>query len=417
MLLRPTPGRSPHTASLATHRSGEAVFLVVAAACGAVRREDLALLRRGHDKAVEVIRQGIGITKTPMRLPVEDRGRRADGHVRRFAIGLLISLLLVGCSVSTGAPPSRGKLTWAPLQCGDAEHRCRVLYLTNTGSHQTPMLNNNTDYRIYLPPNGPLVGGITITGGRRVEIIGGEIDLTYPCSSDGSGCIGIYIAKNSPGEVFVEGVWIHNAHRIWSTCPGGASSASQTCSTGDGVDVNTADDGAINVNTITMENIRVDGISGCSGYDDHADVFQPYQAPDDTIRIDGMTGVTNCQGLTLDPDLAYSKWHTFPSSITVQNANIETAVNPYSATKSGYAWWLTYKFSCKSGLLFLRNDYSREPRVWPDLANHNCAVQYSHGVRRAVRIVGSIRIGAPPGGDFVPLGAAGIDYRSPGYRL
>ena len=62
------------------------------------------------------------------------------------------------------------------------------------------------DYRIYLPTNGPLVGGITIAGGRRVEIIGGEIDLTYPCSNDASDCTGIYIARSSPGAVFVEGV-------------------------------------------------------------------------------------------------------------------------------------------------------------------------------------------------------------------
>ena len=193
-------------------------------------------------------------------------------------------------------------------------------------------MDDNTDYRIHLPTSGPLVGGITIAGGRRVQIIGGEIDLTYPCSNDGSDCMGIYIAKNSPGAVFVEGVWIHNPASIGRTCPGGASSASQTCSTGDGIDVNTADNGAINVNTITLENIRVDGISGCSGYDDHADVFQPYQAPDDTIQIDRMTGVTNCQGFTLDPDLAYSKWHRFPSSITVKNANIDATTNPYRGT-------------------------------------------------------------------------------------
>ena len=84
------------------------------------------------------------------------------------------------------------------------------LYLSNTGSHQTPSLDNNTDYRIHLPTDGPLVGGITIAGGRNVVIIGGQIDLTYPCSNDGSDCMGIYIAKNSPGAVFVEGVWIHN---------------------------------------------------------------------------------------------------------------------------------------------------------------------------------------------------------------
>ena len=248
-----------------------------------------------------------------------------------------------------------------------------ILYLRSTGSHQTPSLDNNTDYRIHLPTSGPLVGGITIAGGRRVLIIGGEIDLTYPCSNDGSDCMGIYIAKNSPGAVFVEGVWIHNPSGIGRTCPGGASSTSQTCSTGDGIDVNTADNGMINVNTITLENIRVDGISGCSGGGDHADVFQPYQAPDDTIRIDRMTGVTNCQGFTLDPDLAYSVWHTFPSSITVENANIDVTTNPYRGTTYGQDWWLTYGTGCKSGPLFLINDYSSDPQghgIPPYLAGH-----------------------------------------------
>lgn len=378
--------------------------------------------------------QGSDNPKTQMKLPAKARGKRAGRRVMYLAIGSLISVLLVGCSLWSGrtptdashhTPPSSRKLTWAPHPCGDRKHACRTLYLQNTGSHQMPLLDNSTDYRIYLPTSGPLAGGITISGGRRVEIIGGEIDLTYPCSSDGSECIGIYIAKNSPGAVFVEGVWIHNARSIGRTCPGGASRISQTCSTGDGIDVNTADNGVINVNTITLENIRVDGISGCSGYSDHADVFQPYQAPDDTVQIDGMTGVTNCQGFTVDPDLAYSQWHTFPSSMTIKNANIEITSNPYPRRMHGASWWLTYGEGCQSGLVSLSNDYSSEPRtgltapsIWPNAGYHICGARYSHGVVswRDARIKGSIRTGAPPGGDFVPPGAAGLGYLSPGYR-
>jgi hypothetical protein len=297
--------------------------------------------------------------------------------------------------------------------------------LRNTGSHQTPSLNDSFDYRIHLPTNGPLVGGITIIGGLRVQIIGGEIDLTYPCSNDASDCTGIYIAKSSPGSVFVEGVWIHNPARIGRTCPGGASNTSQTCSTGHGIDVNTANDGAINVNTITLENVRIDGISGCSGYSDHADVLQPYQAPDDTIRIDRMTGVTNCQGFQLDPDLAYEAWHTFPASITVQDANIDLTFNPYRAWIHGYTWWLTLGLGCMSGPVFLSGDYAGGPqtdlaaaRVWPDPANHVCGARYAgeafNFTERAIN--GTIHSGAPPGGDFVPLGTVGLGYRSPGYR-
>jgi hypothetical protein len=364
---------------------------------------------------------------------MKHRSRSADRRVGYLVIASLISMLLVGCSLSTGRaltdaahpPPGSQKLTWAPPHCGDRKHLCVTLYLKNTGSHQMPSLDYSTDYRIYLPTNGPLVGGITITGGRRVQIIGGEISLTYPCSSDGSGCIGIYIAKNSPGAVFVEGVWIHNAAKIGRSCPGGASSTSQTCSTGDGIDVNTADNEAIHVNTITLENIRVDGISGCSGYGDHADVFQPYQAPDDTIRIDRMTGVTNCQGFTLDPDLAYSRWHTFPSSITIKNTNLDISSNPYRGAAHGAAWWLAYGNACKSGPISLSNDYSSEPRasrtppsIWPYPGYHQCGARYEGGVVswKDAHINGSIHTGKPPGGDFVPPGVAGLGYLSPGYQ-
>jgi hypothetical protein len=365
---------------------------------------------------------------------LKPRARRPAGHGRYLAAALLISVALTGCSPAAGttqagappdAPPSSQPLAWAPPECGGGDHRCQDLYLENTGSHQTLSLDDSTDYKINLPANGPLVGGITIAGGRNVQIVGGEIDLTYPCSNDASACTGIYIAKSSPGEVFVEGVWIHNPATIGRTCPGGASDTSQTCSTGHGIDVNTADDGAVNVNTITLENIRIDGISGCSGHDDHADVFQPYQAPGDTIRIDRLTGVTNCQGLQLDPDLAYSKWHQFPSSITVENTNVDAAYNPYRDEANGYTWWLTYGFTCISGPIVLNNDYYSGPpadpaaaSIWPGPGNGQCGAQDSNGIVSwaGVDVEGVIRNGTPAGGDFVPVGAVGLGYRSPGYQ-
>lgn len=74
-------------------------------------------------------------------------------------------------------------------------------------------------------------------------------------------------------------MWIHNPAYIGWTCSGGASSTSQAYPTDDGINANTAHDGKINVNTMTLENIRIDGISGCSGYADNADVFQPLPGP------------------------------------------------------------------------------------------------------------------------------------------
>jgi hypothetical protein len=139
-----------------------------------------------------------------------------------------------------------------------------------------------------------------------------------------------------------------------------------------------------------------------------------------------MTGVTNCQGLILDPDLAYSIWHTFASSITVQNTNIDATFNPYSSSGYGYAWWLTYQFSCQSGPISLSDDYSSGPSanpsqdlVWPGPSSSpTCGARHSRGVVSwpDLQIKGSISIGLPPGGDFVPASAVGLGYRSPGYR-
>ena len=136
-----------------------------------------------------------------------------------------------------------------------------------------------------------------------------------------------------------------------------------------------------------------------------------------------MTGVTNCQGFMLDPDLAYSMWHRFPKSITVANANIDVSTNPYrGATYEPKTWWLTYGTGCQSGPVSLMNNYSSRPRghdipdiVWP---SDKCGARYSQGAFswRHDRIEGAIRIGIPPGGDFVPPGAVGLGYRSPGYR-
>jgi hypothetical protein len=63
-----------------------------------------------------------------------------------------------------------------------------------------------------MMPSVPVVGGLDIDGGHNVIIIGGEIDLTTPCVTDTGECHGINIGQNShdTGEVFIEGVWIHN---------------------------------------------------------------------------------------------------------------------------------------------------------------------------------------------------------------
>lgn len=323
-----------------------------------------------------------------------------------------------------------GLLTWSPPACGGADGlACQTINLTNTGGPQNPSLASNVDYKIVLP-SVPLTGGtLKISGGHNVIVIGGEIDLVNPCSDSGTACPGqangaIYVNRTTPGEVYLEGIRIHNtqiAADTGATCPGGGTS----CSTADGIDVNT--EGTSTPPTIVMQNMLVDGISGCSGGADHADVLQPYQAGGSVIEVDHFTGTTNCQGFQIDPDLSSGN----PPNYTIKNANIDVLNNPYSGNHNRYAWWLTAGTGCPSGSIGLTNAYAQEPdgaraanSVWPDTDQPVSCKSVWNGTTgqlsfpNSAQITGVINEGLPAGGDYVTGGGtgAGTGYVSPGYQ-
>ena len=96
--------------------AGAAVFLAVAAACGAVRRQDLALLQQGITASVSRSSAPVRIRSCKFRkrvrmkgatssagadadeAPVKMGGRRAGGRLRRLAIGSVLLALLADCS-------------------------------------------------------------------------------------------------------------------------------------------------------------------------------------------------------------------------------------------------------------------------------------------------------------------------------
>jgi hypothetical protein len=318
------------------------------------------------------------------------------------------------------ASSSSGRLTWSPPTCGDATHACKDLSLSNTGSHQNPSLDPNTDYRLHLPTNGPLVGGLTISGGHNVQIIGGEIDLSYPCSDASSACHGINISRGSAsGTVYIEGVYIKNPDPSYLT---------DRVTTGDGIDV----DDYPGVTDIVLQNVRIEGIKGCDPNVPaaHADVFQPYNAGLANYFVDHLTGTTDCQGMQVDPDYAYVTYGLMPKSGTFKNVNMNVFANPALGNGNRYAWWLTYGTSvCISYPITLSNVYVSEPdgtladnAVWPDPANGypaGCLGLYPGGYATwpaLATLNGTVTNGLPPGGDYVPAGVAGVGYISPGYQ-
>ena len=334
-----------------------------------------------------------------------------------------VFVLVVALSARAGSPDKPpadvGKLTWAPPPCGDARHRCVDLQLRNTGVHQEPILLASDDYRIHLPEDEPLVGGLTISGGHNVQLVGGQIDLTTPCNDLSSACRGILIQRATPGHVYIEGVYIRNPD------PRHAGHTS------DGIAVD--DQPAPNATDITIQNVRIEGIDGCDPIGDpaaHADVFQPWAAADAVIRLDRLTGTTDCQGLQLDPDVAWSRDHRTAARQDLRNVNIVVESNPHIGNANRYAAWLTYGDStCVAAPTALENVYVLEPdgaldvnSIWPDVDRPaGCESVWSPATRRRSfpklpLIEGAIAAGLPPGGDFVPAGGnVGIGYRSPGY--
>jgi hypothetical protein len=315
-------------------------------------------------------------------------------------------------------PPSVSRLTWGPPPCGAGGHGCVDLYLQNTGLHQEPELLPSVDYRIHLPVDGPLAGGLTISGGHDVQIIGGQIDLTTPCDDASSACRGILIRRDAPGEVYIEGVYIRNPD------------PSHAGHTSDGIAVD--DQPGANATDLTVQNVRIEGIDGCDPVGDpaaHADVFQPWAAGDAVIRFDRVTGTTDCQGLQVDPDVAWSRDHTTALLQDFRNVNIVVESNPHTGDVNRYAAWFTYgDSSCIAAPTLLRDVYVDEPdgtlganSVWPDVDRPlGCESLWDPtSGRRSFpllpRIDGVITAGRPPEGDFVPAGSVGIGYTSPGY--
>jgi len=346
-------------------------------------------------------------------LPLLRSERRAQVTL---AGALAFALLLVLASPADRDRTARTALvalTWSPPPCGDAEHVCRDVYLSDTGVNQTPRLEPDVDYRIHLPRYWPVVGGMQIRGGRNVQIRGGEIDLKTPCDDSMAACHGINVAKPTPGVVYIEGVYVRNPDPTHSL------------GTGDGIDVDLRPGTA--ANDVVLQNVRIEGIAGCDPHHpaSDADVLQVYRAPDANIRIDRLTGLTDCQGMQLDPDLAWTRDGTTARTQSLRRVNIDVLVNPHLGPRNRYAFWFTHRADvdrCVAAPTTLDQVWASEPdgtldseSVWPDTGpSRGCRSVWDARGRQSTllgvpEVRGVIRAGRPAR-EFVPLGDVGLGY-------
>jgi hypothetical protein len=244
------------------------------------------------------------------------------------------------------------------------------------------MLDPAKDYIVKMPST-PLdtLGGLIISGGRNVVLKGGEIRFSrwYTSASGATGDRGkdnraLYITGTSSQTqartVFIEGLLV-----------GGYL--------GEGVNIDMKGETRA---TVVFQNVRVDSPIVGSQASNHADLIQAWNGPD-RLYVDRMTatGLTY-QGLFLQPMQFGTK---LPSLYDFRNMNL------VGTDTSGYLYWKSDPW------------VQNMQNLWA-VPNPSKAANRGQWLWSASDW-SPVKVGSPPGGDFVPAGRAGIGYVSPGY--
>lgn len=288
-----------------------------------------------------------------------------------------INFIEIVSSVPCAAP----RLRWAPPALIDPE-----TIVLGTGPVYRE-LEDDQDYIIRFPAQKK-VGKTHLVGGRNIHIIGGYATVA-PGESER-----VIFLQGQQGIVHIEGLLIDNS--------GGREA--------DGIAI------AAPEAIVQLQNLRIVNLVG--GYDrplhNHSDVVQPWGGVGE-LRIDRLTGSSNYQGLFLKRDLGPV------GPVIIQNTNLY--YQPAAPNEGGHMLWL--HDDCSVGSVTLSNVYvTPEPGVrlgkaiWPEDENGSCpalVIDNRATWPHLPQVSGSVVGGAPPGGDFVPAGAAGLGYVSPGY--
>ena len=379
-----------------------------------------------------------------------DRWRRdrhwlgSPGAVLLAAAATAMAVAFVSCN---GTSSTDGRtLTWAPP---GGWRDFEELVIPTTGGHF--VLEVDRDYRITAPEI--IRGPVDIQGGRHIVWIGGHISIDYagphaPPWERRALHIGDHHSQPShQGRiVHIEGLLI------------------------DGDDLAEGIDMSAPSATLQVQNVRVFAVSirgaddrdGTNGYTDglnHADVIQPWGGYGE-LRIDGLTGYSNYQGLYLEQDIGTPT----QGDIYIRRMNIE-AIQTRGEDGYDYAGHIMYRWDpAKTGQQFLESgtvwvkhhpnsgwhDYgvnrhayrNQRGELVPDpppgtsrfennlyifgetstdsLGSYVTWDQSLNDGRPAVRNWtdtgrGRIYSGRPPSGDYVPESTVGSEYESPGY--
>jgi hypothetical protein len=276
--------------------------------------------------------------------------------------------LLVPAAACAGLPrtpsaaaPSRPTLRWPP------PHLTNPITINVSSRGGVISLNPRQDYILHVG-HVRHKGGLVISGGHNVVLIGGEITIPYVGKhvKKGGGDRRALEIVGATGTVHVEGLLM------------------------DGPDLSEGIQISAPKATVQLENVRIVDIHARDEVhfsDNHPDLVQPWGGVR-SLRIDRLTGSSDCQGLFLVSSLGRVRY--------VSLRHIDIA----GTRTSGFLLWI-------DGPKVTFTD------VWIRPAR-------GRALKNAIWPVGSrpsrlIHSGVPPAGHFVPASVAGVGYSSPGY--
>lgn len=277
--------------------------------------------------------------------------------------------------------PTGPKLTWAP-PAGHESYPVRNAAVTT----QQQTISGSGDVRVVLPDS--VIGPIILSGFRNVVVVGGSI-RALPVSQIGGTDQRLIYVRDVTGTVHLEGQLLD----------GNGSAGAET----DAITANGS-------NTIVqVQNVRVVGLEGTQGTN-HADVIQTWSGLQE-LRVDRLTGYSNYQGIK------FQLTNTFRiSKVDLRRVNLR------GLTDQKYLFWMDpadivpVVFNDVWILPVTGRDFGQS--VWPGVTNATNPARVANGQATwptMSKVSGHISNGLPPGGDFVPTGAAGLGYVSPGY--
>jgi hypothetical protein len=249
---------------------------------------------------------------------------RIGSALVRTAIAFVVAASLM---LPADSPASAAPLAWEPPEL------VNPIELTITSAKQSYTLNDSRDYRIRFGEVLRAPGGLVLVGGHNVVIIGGKIEVPDSASTDALQRRGMYL-KNQTGTIHVEGVHIAGPNLA------------------EGINLDQRR-GA----TVQFQNILVDEVHGTAG-GHHADILQTWAGPK-TLRINGLTGTTQYQGLFLLP-------HQHWKYAVVENWDIRNV--DITSTAGGYTLWKENSHVIANSNITLHRTYteSKWGFMWPN---------------------------------------------------